>query len=1369
MKSAQHYRVYVENASDALILLDRNGKILDVNQTACTSLGYSREELLAMSVFGIAPSATAERLAQHWHSLETPKATLFEGTHRRKDGSTFPVDINIAFLEQGNERYVLGLAHDQSEHQLARQQLEESEQRFRQLAENIQEVFRITSADDNELIYVSPAYEQIWGRSGDSLYRRPWDWLNAIHPDDINRVKKAFSIVADKLFDEEYRIIRPDQSIRWIRDRGFPIKNDAGEMYRIAGIAQDITALKITEEDLSAARDKLEEKVEQRTQHLAELNHLLEATFASLSDAVCVVDAETCQIISCNQAVEKIFGYTRDGLIGQHVDLLHLDHKRFEQVKQLAPTVLDRAPFFHAEYQLKRKTGEIFPADITVTEIKNDSGQRTAFVSVIRDITERKQAEQTIQTQMHHLDAIERISHLALKTNVDDMLGSVLEEMLTIFECDRAWLLFPCDPNAPCWRVPMERTRPEWPGLHANEKEIPMDQEAAEFIRKSLQENGAVSCELGSVDAVPSSAREFSAQSQITIVLRVKTGEPWLLGLHYCAEAHEFTADEKWLFSEISQRLTEALSGLLILEELTRSEARLAEAQRITKLGSWEMDLANNRVTWSDEVYRIFGLPTDQFSASYEAFLEIVLPDDRDLVNSEYTQSLKNKTPYNFVHRLLLKDGTLKYVHATCVTECDANGKVLRSVGTTQDITARVLTEQALKESEDRWRSVTYYSPDHIIMIDPEGTILFINHTVPDLTPEQVVGTPITRNLPEKFKPIAQACYQRVIESGLPDRYDTDYCDAEGNCRYFEAHVGPVKDQNQVTALIVSARDITERKKAEIGLRQLAAVVENTAEAVIVADADRKIVAINRAFTEITGYSEEEVLGKNPRLLQSEKHDINFYNTMWAAIESAGMWQGEVWDRRKNGEIFPAWSTISAVHDSDGNLINYVSVFSDISTIKNSQEQLAFLAHHDPLTNLPNRQLLNDRLEHALQRAQREDQQVAVFFLDLDRFKNINDSLGHPVGDTVLKSVAERITTLVRKEDTVARLGGDEFIVLIEEVNEALDVAQLAQKIMQAFSVPFTVKDHELHLTVSIGISLYPQDGEDGNTLIRNADAAMYRAKEEGRNDYQFYTTAMTAAVFERLTLETALRRALARNEFVLYYQPQYSLKTGKLIGVEALIRWQHPDMGLITPARFIPLAEECGLIEPIGEWVLRNACLQMQQWLDAGLIFQRIAVNVSGLQFQRHDLAATISQALNESRLQPNCLELEITEGYIMQKAELAIKVLDKIKQLGVSISVDDFGTGYSSLSYLKRLPLDKLKIDKSFVRDIPGDPNDEAITRAIVALGQTLQLSVIAEGIETEAQLLFLKAIGCDEGQGYYYGDPLPADEFVKQVKIL
>ncbi len=546
----------------------------------------------------------------------------------------------------------------------------------------------------------------------------------------------------------------------------------------------------------------------------------------------------------------------------------------------------------------------------------------------------------------------------------------------------------------------------------------------------------------------------------------------------------------------------------------------------------------------------------------------------------------------------------------------------------------------------------------------------------------------------------------------------------------------------------------------ELGMA--AAVFENTNEAVLITDANANIVAINKAFESITGYQEQEVVGGNPSQIKSNRHDESFYQQLWSELLDSGMWRGEIWNRRKNGEVFPVWQSICAIKNEAGDVSHYVSVFSDISTLKQSQEKLDYLAYHDPLTGLPNRLLFEDRLEQALKHAKREKHEIVLLFLDLDRFKNINDSLGHPVGDALLIEIAKRLDGLVRQEDTVARLGGDEFVVILERIEKPEDGAILAQKILDAFHASIVADGHELLVTLSIGISQYPADGEDVPTLVKNGDAALYRAKEEGRNCFQFYTTELTTKVSERLAMETALRGALREEQLMIYYQPFVSLQSGKITGAEALVRWNHPEHGLVLPDRFIALAEDTGLIVSIGAWVLFQACQQAKLWLDQGYDFGRIAVNVSGLQIQRGKFVDIVKQTLQETGLEGKYLELEVTENVIMRNTEKAIAVLNQLKEIGVQLAIDDFGTGYSSLSYLKRLPIDKLKIDQSFVRDIPEDANDKAIARAIRALAKSLRLMVVAEGIESSKQAAFLKRLGCDEGQGYLYSHPVTADEF-------
>ncbi len=590
------------------------------------------------------------------------------------------------------------------------------------------------------------------------------------------------------------------------------------------------------------------------------------------------------------------------------------------------------------------------------------------------------------------------------------------------------------------------------------------------------------------------------------------------------------------------------------------------------------------------------------------------------------------------------------------------------------------------------------------------------------------------------------------------------YVRPDGRHVRFEVTLTLMRDDNGAPlffTLVIA--DITERARAAEQQRQAAAVFSNTQEGVVITDPGGAIVAINPAFCVITGYDESELIGANMRMLQSGRQDESFYREFWASIASAGYWQGEMWNRRKSGEIYPELLTVSTVRDESGAIRNYVGTFTDITRLKQSQDELEHLARHDPLTGLPNRMLLLSRLEHATERLKRHGGLGAVLFMDLDRFKLVNDSLGHPAGDELLKAVADRLRHRLRDSDTLARLGGDEFVAVLEDLGTTEQAGAVAQTLIERVSEPFQIAGgHEVYVGLSIGISLFPLDGQNAQALIREADTALYAAKEGGRGTYRFYRAELTEAVNLRLATEARLRRALEHGDMVLHYQPLVAIAGERLTGVEALVRWQDPVEGLIPPDRFIGFAEETGLIVPLGDWVLREACRQTQTWRAAGLAIESVAVNLSSRQFELPDIAERVQGVLAETGLPAKCLELEITEGALMHHGDETLGKLAALKALGVRLAVDDFGTGYSSLAYLKRFPIDKLKIDKSFIDNIPHDTADMKIAAVIIDLARNLGLEALAEGVETPEQLDFLRQRGCNTAQGYLFAKPLPADAF-------
>lgn len=672
---------------------------------------------------------------------------------------------------------------------------------------------------------------------------------------------------------------------------------------------------------------------------------------------------------------------------------------------------------------------------------------------------------------------------------------------------------------------------------------------------------------------------------------------------------------------------------------------------------------------------------------------------------------------------------------------------------------------------------------DLLFVIDTEGRIRRVNTGVErelGFTEDELLGTGI-----DNLLPLSEQQYLAVHLPALPWPVHSVLLETVRlNGYYTGEHELLSKNQDSATAIywlkssllhseqgklegaVLTALNITELKNRETRLRLSAKVFDNSSEAIFITDPKGTIMDVNAAFCEITGYERHEVLGRNPRMLKSNLHDRSFYKGLWHSLLNEGEWKGEIWDRRKNGEFCPMLLSINAVTDKLGQLTHYVAISTDISHQKQTEQELKQLAYYDVLTDLPNRFLFKDRFEHEICLAQRNKARLALFFLDLDHFKNVNDSLGHWAGDSLLKIIATRIQGCLRKTDTVARMGGDEFTIILPGLIGITDATELARKLVDAMTRPVQIKDHMVFVGVSIGIAIFPDDGSDFDTLTKHADTAMYAAKAKGRGLFQYFEAGMNEAAHQRLSLENALRLAIEQEEFQLYYQPKADSALSRITGAEALIRWKRPGFGIVPPDRFIAIAEETALIIPLGKWILKNAFLQANEWADKLEGF-RIAINLSPLQLLADDFIAILDHVLDETGTNPEWIELEVTEGLVMHNIEKATERLQQIRARGIHIAMDDFGTGYSSLSYLQKLPIHTLKIDRSFIVAYNDDPasSEAAFIKTIVSLGQVLNMKVVAEGVETESQLALLKSYGCHEIQGYYLSPPVTADDFRKR----
>lgn len=1179
-----------------------------------------------------------------------------------------------------------------------------SEATYRSFIENLPVMFYAVAArSPHTPLYISPEFER-FGYPLEDWVTQHDIWDRVMHPEDRDEVlaKTREAMREGDGIDFEYRIVCKDGEVVWVRDRSCFIKDKNGEPICWQGVILNITEHK---------------KAQQELEKREKLYRTLARTIPKTS--VLIFDHE--------------FRYTL-------ADGEQLKNQKWSPAKFENKTLFD--VFSHetasewAGYYQRALAGEDVVIDTeTQTEafqthvrpVRDDDGRIFAGMVMWRDVTENKRANDAIkQSEAKYRQLFENASDIIYVHDLEGNYISINHAGEQIFGYSQE------------------------EALNLNVRSV-IAPEHVDLVKQQLAKKIAGDTDQTVYEVCCLRKDGSRATLEVNSSVIVKDGIPIAV---------------QGIARDISERKATE-------QALRRSEENLAAAQRITHLGSWELEISNvnnadeNAVTWSDEVYRIFGYEPHQIAVSSGFVYDAVHPDDRERVSQTFIEAVIQRRFLDIETRIVLPDGRVRLLSGKAETVYDQiSGKPMKMVGTIQDITERHDAEEALKLSEARFRDLFENAKDLIYTHDLEGNFTSLNHAG-ELITGYTRSEALTKNIAEvvapEFLDTARTMTAKKLKGQVPGTYEIEIIAKDRHRVVLEISTRLIVIDGMPVGVQGIGRDITQRRQAEISLHNalslLSSTFESTADGIVVMSLDRKIVTCNRKFVEMWGIADQIIRDKDGEklveLISEQVRDADEFNRQLAEVYSDPEAIATAILELKDGRMFERYSQPQYL---EGKPIGRVACFRDITERNRAEEKLRHYALHDTLTDLPNRVSFMNHLRHSVDRADLNSfAKFAVLFLDLDRFKVINDSLGHAVGDKLLIAISERLRSCVRPGDIVARLGGDEFTILLNRSGETEEVVKVAERLQARISEPFKIDNYEVFTTASIGIIVSNSVRRQAEDFLRDADAAMYRAKESGKARHEIFDTEMHVRNMNLLQVETDLRHAVDRNEFEVLYQPIVEMTTGLVKEFEALIRWRHPVHGLVGPNEFVSVAEETGLIIPIGKWILDESCRQIAEWQRRFGIDLAVSVNLSAKQLMHPNLTTQVQEALAEVGLKPSQLKLEVTESTVMEHHERSLKVLSDLDRLGVNLSTDDFGTGYSSLSYLQRFPFERLKIDRSFINIMDTDEKSGAIVKTILMLGENLNLEVVAEGIETVAQLEKLRSLGCTMGQGFLFSRPI------------